>query len=353
MTYHAALPPVAERTPGFGAEVMCTFKNYAVLYGLGIATFLLSHPVSSVTGTKPDFEVVSVFAYFSVVTLAVILSCVVGWKLVRMIVLEKPPSPGRAMVGWIRTVLSRDRVLNMLHMLISISFFMVGFAVLKGAIAVLNPFQWDQVFSDWDRTLHFGSLPHEWFGPLLSSPVALAGLNLLYNVWFVAMIGGLMIAGAGGRGVHMQFLISFVLTWVIAGFFMATAFSSAGPAFFELAGFGTDYVPLMTTLYAAADEIALPALSTQELLWEGFAGTRDGSTGISAFPSIHVATATLIALYAGHAGRVVGALAWIFWASILLGSVLLGWHYAVDGYAGLVLAWVFWRAAARLTPGAA
>jgi hypothetical protein len=30
---------------------------------------------------------------------------------------------------------------------------------------------------------------------------------------------------------------------------------------------------------------------------------------------------------------------------ILLGSVHLGWHYAVDGYAGLLLGWLAWIAA--------
>ena len=352
MTYSAIEPANVAPRPALSSHFLRTLKNYAVLYVLGILTFLLSFPVSSITGTKPDFEVVGVFAYFSAVTLAVLISCLLGWNLVRMILVEKPDSPSRAMLHLIRNALSRDRLFNFFHMLVSISLFMVGFAVLKGAIAVLNPFEWDQTFSEWDKALHFGRLPHEYLSPLLASPSALSAFNLLYNIWFVAMIGSLLVAGGAGRGPHMQFLISFVLTWVIAGFFMATAFSSAGPAFYELAGFGTDYVPLMTALYDAAETVALPAISTQELLWEGFNGTRDGSAGISAFPSIHVATATLIAIYANCINRVFGVLAWTFFASILIGSVLLGWHYAVDGYAGIALAYLFWKIAGRLTPSA-
>ena len=34
---------------------------------------------------------------------------------------------------------------------------------------------------------------------------------------------------------------------------------------------------------------------------------------------------------------------WTFAAAMLLGSVVLGWHYAVDGYAGIVMSVLVWK----------
>ena len=84
------------------------------------------------------------------------------------------------------------------------------------------------------------------------------------------------------------------------------------------------------------------ALQVQEDLWTGYAN--DGVlAGISAMPSMHVATSVLMALYAGTHARWAGWVMAVFALLILLGSVQLGWHYAVDGYAGALIAWGAWR----------
>ena len=64
-------------------------------------------------------------------------------------------------------------------------------------------------------------------------------------------------------------------------------------------------------------------------------------------PSIHLAMATIFALTAFRIRRWLG---WIFSGYILVmqvGSVILAWHYAVDGYIGIILACVLWYAANR------
>ncbi|RUW80014.1 hypothetical protein EOA30_41185, partial [Mesorhizobium sp. M8A.F.Ca.ET.059.01.1.1] len=38
-----------------------------------------------------------------------------------------------------------------------------------------------------------------------------------------------------------------------------------------------------------------------------------------------------------------GTLMWIFAVLIMLGSVVLGWHYAIDGYAGALIALAIWK----------
>ena len=60
-------------------------------------------------------------------------------------------------------------------------------------------------------------------------------------------------------------------------------------------------------------------------------------------PSIHVALTALYVCAARHYGRSVLCLALLFYLFILVGSVHLGWHYAVDGLFGTVGASIIWR----------
>ena len=59
--------------------------------------------------------------------------------------------------------------------------------------------------------------------------------------------------------------------------------------------------------------------------------------GISAFPSVHVALVTMNALFVIERSRFWGILAFGYVAFVLASSVYLGWHYAIDGYASIVL----------------
>ncbi|WP_348626143.1 phosphatase PAP2 family protein [Mesorhizobium sp. LNJC403B00] len=82
----------------------------------------------------------------------------------------------------------------------------------------------------------------------------------------------------------------------------------------------------------------------QDIVWSGYIGATPGSLGISAFPSMHVAMAVLFALYATRRSRLAGLLMWAFAAIIMVGSVVLGWHYAVDGYASVLISIAIWKA---------
>ncbi|ESX86560.1 hypothetical protein X756_18320 [Mesorhizobium sp. LSHC412B00] len=82
----------------------------------------------------------------------------------------------------------------------------------------------------------------------------------------------------------------------------------------------------------------------QDIVWSGYIGATRGSLGISAFPSMHVAMAVLFALYATRRSRLAGLLMWAFAAIIMVGSVVLGWHYAVDGYASVLISIAIWKA---------
>lgn len=82
------------------------------------------------------------------------------------------------------------------------------------------------------------------------------------------------------------------------------------------------------------------------MLWQNYESSTVGlGSGISAMPSLHVALTTLSALLLSRLSRTAGVLAWAYLALILVGSVHLGWHYAIDGYASIIAVGLIWRAA--------
>jgi membrane-associated phospholipid phosphatase len=148
-------------------------------------------------------------------------------------------------------------------------------------------------------------------------------------------------------------LVTYVLQLAILGSFLAVVFSSAGPVYYGRAvGVPNPYEGLVPSLVLQLGAgRAATALQLQEYLWrEHLRGNGGVTTGISAFPSMHVASSTLIALALGSWRRWAGVIGWAFVAIIMFGSVYLGWHYAVDGYASVLATLPLWWVAGRLTP---
>jgi hypothetical protein len=62
-------------------------------------------------------------------------------------------------------------------------------------------------------------------------------------------------------------------------------------------------------------------------------------------PSLHVASAVLLALACGRLNRRLATAMWANAALIWLGSVHLAWHYAIDGVLGGAIALAAWKTA--------
>jgi len=114
---------------------------------------------------------------------------------------------------------------------------------------------------------------------------------------------------------------------------------SAGPIFYTKLGLGDRF----------ADLPVEPWVSTaRDYLWRDYlrAGGDIGG-GISAMPSLHVAGALWIALVIRAFAPKLAPLVFAYYGAILVGSVLLGWHYFVDGAAGTAVALLAWYLAGR------
>lgn len=332
-----------------GRSLGAAVRRDRVLLGLAAAICAAGFALQPLTGLRPDWDVVGrVFGKLGLVGAMAAVGLLV-WRLAWLGFVARSRSPSRDLAAWIGGFLRQPGLAANAAVTVAIfCLFAGGFSVLKPAIAVVSPFRWDAALSGLDRALHLGRLPHEWLAPL-TAPLPAAVLNVAYNLWFFLLVLGWLGACVAVRrpGLRHQYLLAFMVTWVVGGFLVACGLSSAGPCYFARIGLGDAYAPLMARLDAAEAAWGIWAVETQDLLWAGHTGARPGSAGISAFPSMHVASATLFVLAARHLGRTAFVLALAFWLVILLGSVVLAWHYAADGYAGTAIALAAWWWAGR------
>lgn len=272
------------------------------------------------------------------------------WRVCIAAVVIRPVRPLQWLVRDIlRLTTDPERMMGGMLALTCLMVVITAFTYFKIAIPEVNPFYWDIAFAEFDRVLHGGRDAYRLLWPLTGGAQITTVINAAYHFWlflmyFVVFFACFSCSDWIGRD---TFLCAFVLTWTLGGNVLATLFSSAGPVYFAQLGYGDDFVPLMDNLNRFAETSPVWALDVQKMLWEGY--TSEGPVrGISAMPSMHVASATLLALYGFRRARWMGWTLTLFVVVILIGSVHLGWHYAIDGYVGVLLALVMWMVAARL-----
>lgn len=249
---------------------------------------------------------------------------------------------------------SLERLAMALLPLLLIPLFSSTFTSFKNAIPQIQPFGYDQLFMELDRALHFGWHPWELLQPLLGFPVVTSIISYLYNLWLPLMYLILcwQIFSLKQPRLRLQYLLCFVLAWSLLGNLLAVIFSSAGPCYYSQVVAGPDpYAPLMDYLHSAAELAPNWSLEAQAYLWENYqtTGVAVGG-GISAMPSLHLAIATLQALLGWQLSRRLGWLLSAYTGVILIGSVHLGWHYAVDGYLSILLTLLLWKIVGLLLP---
>ena len=215
-----------------------------------------------------------------------------------------------------------------------------AFTAIKTNIPVLQPFYADAYFIAADRMI-FGTDPWRITHGILGYLPTII-IDRAYLLWLTAQLV-LVVSLYFTRNQILQLkgLIAYQASWILLGGVMATALASVGPCFYG-EYFGSDYFdPLMSKLESYDN---LSALFFQEKLLES-RGKDVFGAGISAMPSMHVGIALLIVLLVKDRwGMGRGwAMAIIFFILTAIGSVHLGWHYAVDGLVSIVGVWIIWR----------
>lgn len=329
-----------------------TLSEHRVWLSISIGYIAVVEGVAYATG-RLDAVSLSVYSPVLLLLLAGGSALFAMAHLVYVALVLRPERPLRHLAqDWGRRFLTPQRLIAALPVVLVLPLFMSAFTSMKSMIPWLSPFSWDPAFSSWDRTLHGGVDPWRLLQPFLGTPAGTAFMNLVYHKWFLVVNAVLLwqAFATGAPRLRQQFLIAFVLTWVLLGTGMALLLPAAGPCYFgRVTTLANPYEPLMTYLEGVHLVGWNPAFALQERLWDFYSsGSLALGGGISAMPSMHVALSILFVLLGFRASRLAGSLFLIFAALILLGSVHLGWHYAIDGYAVIPLVWLIWRVSGKL-----
>lgn len=215
----------------------------------------------------------------------------------------------------------------------------------------LTPHGHDYLFIAIERFIHGGRLPHEYFDFVFDNPKWLHQIDFLYWVWFMLMyifLAWVVFQPKGTPG-RMRYIVSFCLCWTVIGNILAAAGASAGPIFWSY------YLPEPNPYRELLDKIG--EISAQDTLFRDrfrdimlsmkFNDKMVDMNGPAALPSVHVAMATLFTV---HSFKYWPLLGWIMLPYVIviqLGSFLLSWHYALDGYVGAAAMILIWWAAGK------
>lgn len=389
-------PARAERAtePTPWQAIAASAAEHRPIFALLVAYLVLAY---SVDVAIPEHRIVSLHVYDSVFFVMLALYVVVfvfGYALyaahrvppgARLL-----PSIGRAVVA---SYLGPARLTAFVLMVVYARVLTDTYVSLKAAIPLVQPFAWDETFMWADQALHLGRHPWEWIQPL-ATPLATTFVNFCYNVWiFVLFAVFIWQAWSANRELRRRFFLTFGLAWMLIGTLAAAGLSSAGPCYYgRVTGGGTDpYAPLMSYLHEVDGTHRVWALDVQEALWHAYVkqqskitgtprmhdaqttthagsassapATETGDSvdkmlnGISAMPSMHVAMAVLFALLAWNVHAAAGIAFTLYAVIIQIGSVHLGWHYAIDGYVSAIAISLLWiavgRASAQASPAPA
>lgn len=239
-------------------------------------------------------------------------------------------------------------------LLLSFFLFAPAFANFKGNIAN-HGFYYDTALYYLDLQLHFGHLPAKFLHELPYQAILAKITDKNYHLWFFVMTYSFFLACFGHKQQEfgLRFFIASLLVWVIGGNLIATIFSSAGPCYYGLVSYiGTDpYATIMDNLKnISKTQFELGALKAQNILWENHQSNNPKpALGISAFPSMHVTSSFLLVFATFSYKQTIKWAILAFALLILLGSIYLGWHYAIDSYTGIFLSYAAWKISKPIT----
>jgi len=243
-------------------------------------------------------------------------------------------------------------VLDLLRFLAALGLTSYVYSWLKLALPLLRPdVLYDEGLFRLETALHFGVNPGRFLQSLFPYPAFWRVLGAYYGAFILTVIAGVGWFGAtlSSRD-RARFAAGFSLLWVLGSWFYL-AVPSLGPCYV----LKDDYQDVRA---------AMPAQSaTMDLLFAHYGRVRafhrhpEGTDispylGIAAMPSLHVAAQAFLMFFARKRSRALFLLYAVLTAITFFTAVVSGWHYAIDGYAALLLAWVAFAAGSRSVPSA-
>jgi len=248
-----------------------------------------------------------------------------------------------SLLDYLRRVATWGWIVLWLRMWFAAMLMTYSYFWLKVSVPLLNEHLWDPQLWTLDRLLHAGLSPSIFVTQLFKGSFFVPLIDRWYGTWVTTIFYTMAFFSAAPEPLfRRRFMASCVFLWTLGSWI-----------YFALPALGPVYT--VPDVWADLRGQMPRAQSAQLALWENYQKLIAGRTGIlkrfnptlgvAAMPSLHVGGHWLFALWAHRRAR---PLFVVFLVATLLtftGSLLTGWHYAVDGYAGILLAWLCYRLA--------
>jgi hypothetical protein len=203
---------------------------------------------------------------------------------------------------------------------------------LKMWIPIINPALYDAEFMAIDEKLRGLVDFFTWLSTALHALVSdeIRWYQVDFSVMFVLAFCYL---SAERNAAYPRFAVAVLLVMSLGGLSYLIA-PALGPFIFETSP-DKLAAEAQRGMYAAYQEVR-----EEGMAWILRSGSRYFTGPLAAMPSLHVAHATVITYYIIVSRSALTPLFVVMWSLILIDSIALRWHYAIDAPAGFALAWL-------------
>jgi hypothetical protein len=304
-------------------------ERLALVYVAGVGLLLAAHGI--------PFSLGPLLVQYAKFVGAIAATALPVWLAVRL--------ARAARGGFDRRAAAAD-LLELLRSLAVLLALLVAYTNLKSRIFDLNPRSFDHPLRALDAFLHAaGGDFVGWVISLRPDAVWTGRWERVYFLAWAALALPFAVAFARRGGAAARRIATALGLVYAAGSLLYLALPSLGPAF----AFRDRFLTYSNTTTFAVQEAMLDSL---RLLLDRPQTRALPFFGIAAFPSLHLATTSIGLLAAGRWAKPLLVLLVPWNLAIAFAALLLGWHYAIDFYPGVVLAWGAWWCAGRLVADA-
>jgi hypothetical protein len=231
----------------------------------------------------------------------------------------------------LRPYLSWNFLYRAFRVTTDLAILMTIYVTLKQNIPLFNGSIYDPGLIAIERIVHFGIFPYHALAPLYSIYYLSRATDWLYVLWYSLKVPVLALFLMQPVSRFVRFYSAYFLLWILGGT-MAIILASFGPVFIDFHPVQEQAAPIARALQV---HLAFHYDALTRAPQTYYAPTYEG---IAAFPSLHVGVVALWTLFLFTVRRLLGLLMAVYTLIVLFGSVYLGWHYAIDSYAGILLA---------------
>jgi PAP2 superfamily len=252
----------------------------------------------------------------------------------------------------LRALLKPRSLVDLARFLAVLALTSYAYSWLKLALPLLRPdVLYDQDLFRLETVLHFGVNPGRLLQGLFPYPALWKALDAYYAAFIFTVMAGIgWFAATLSIRDRARFAAGFTLLWVLGSWFYL-AVPSLGPCYV----LKDDYTEVRASMPSQS--------ATMDILFAHYGRVRafhrhpEGTDlspylGVAAMPSLHVAAQAFLMLFARRRSWALFLLFAALTAVTFFTSVVSGWHYAIDGYVALLLAWVAFKAGSRCIPNA-